>query len=53
MSMQYQLPSLIGAETPAASNAFMDRFESARSAGSVTNYEYKNVKPKKTIKRDN
>ena len=50
MSMQYQLPSLIGAETPAASNAFMDRFESARSAGSVTNYEYKSVKPKKQLK---
>ncbi len=50
MSMQYQLPSLIGAETPAAPNAFMDRFDSARSAGSVTNYEYKSTKPKKQLK---
>jgi hypothetical protein len=48
--MQYQLPSLIGAETPAAPNAFMDRFDSARSAGSVTNYEYKSTKPKKQLK---
>jgi len=48
--MQYQLPSLIGAETPAAPNAFMNRFESARSAGSVINYEYKSVKPKKQLK---
>jgi len=48
--MQYQMPSLIGAQTPAAPNAFMDRFESARSAGSVINYEYKSVKPKKQLK---
>ena len=48
--MQYQMPSLIGAQTPAASNAFMDRFDSARSAGTVINYEYKSVKPKKQLK---
>ena len=44
------MPSLIGAQTPAASNAFMDRFDSARSAGTVINYEYKSVKPKKQLK---
>lgn len=50
MSMQYQMPSLIGAQTPAASTAFMDRFDAARSAGSIINYDYKNVKPKKQLK---
>ena len=50
MSMQYQIPSLIGASTTTAPNAFMDRFEAARSAGSITTYEYKNIKPKKQLK---
>lgn len=51
MSMSFQPPSLIGATTPSVkSSAFMDRFEAARAAGSVMNYEYKSVKPRKQLK---
>jgi len=50
MSMQYQMPSLIGAETTVASTAFMNKLDAARSPGSITNYEYKSVKPKKQLK---
>ena len=48
--MQYQMPSLIGAQTPAASNAFLDRLGAARSAGPISTYDYKIVKPKKQLK---
>ena len=51
MSMSFQPPSLIGATTPSVSNtAFMDRYEAARSPGSIMTYEYKNIKPKKQLK---
>ena len=51
MSMQYQPPSLIGASSSNVSaNAFLDRFEAARAAGAVIQYEYKNIKPKKQLK---
>ena len=49
--MSFQPPSLIGATTPSVSNtAFMDRYEAARSPGSIMTYEYKNLKPKKQLK---
>ncbi len=49
--MSFQPPSLIGATTPSVSNtAFMDRYEAARSPGSIMTYEYKNIKPKKQLK---
>jgi hypothetical protein len=49
--MQFQPPSLIGAtNTTVNSSAFMDRFESARAAGPIMNYEYKSTKPKKQLK---
>jgi len=48
--MQFQPPSLIGAATTnIASSAFMDRFGQARAAGSIMQYEYKNIKPKKQL----
>ena len=51
MSMSFQPPSLIGATTPSVtSTAFMDRYEAARSPGSIMTYEYKNTKPKKQLK---
>ena len=51
MSMSFQPPSLIGASTPSVTNnAFMDRYEAARSPGSIMTYEYKNTKPKKQLK---
>jgi len=51
MSMSFQPPSLIGATTPSVSNnAFMDRYDAARSPGSIMTYEYKNTKPKKQLK---
>jgi len=51
MSMSFQPPSLIGATTPSVTNtAFMDRYEAARSPGSIMTYEYKNTKPKKQLK---
>ncbi len=50
MSMQYQMPSLIGASTTTAPNAFMDRFDAARAAGAIMVYEFKNIKPKKQLK---
>ena len=51
MSMQFQPPSLIGANsTNVTNNAFMDRHSAARAAGAVTQYEYKNTKPKKQLK---
>ena len=49
--MSFQPPSLIGATTPSVTNtAFMDRYEAARSPGSIMTYEYKNTKPKKQLK---
>ena len=51
MSMSFQPPSLIGATNTTVSNtAFMDRLDSARAAGALMQYEYKNVKPKKQLK---
>ena len=51
MSMSFQPPSLIGSSTTNVTNtAFMDRMEHARSAGSIMQYEYKSVKPKKQLK---
>jgi len=51
MSMSFQPPSLIGATTPSVTNtAFMDRYEAARSPGSIMTYEYKSTKPKKQLK---
>jgi len=51
MSMQFQPPSLIGANsTNVSNNAFMDRHSAARAAGAVMHYEYKNIKPKKQLK---
>jgi len=50
MSMQYQMPSLIGAETPTASSVFLNKLDAARSSGPITTYEYKSVKPKKQLK---
>ena len=45
MSMQYQPPSLIGASsTNVTANAFLNRFEAARAAGSIIQYEYKSTK---------
>lgn len=51
MTMNYQPPNLIGATTTSvASNAFMDRQDQARAAGTVMLYEFKNTKPKKQLK---
>lgn len=44
------MPSLIGAQTPAASTAFLDRLGAARSAGPISNYDYKSIKSKKQLK---
>ena len=49
--MSFQPPSLIGATNTTVSNtAFMDRLDSARAAGALMQYEYKNIKPKKQLK---
>jgi hypothetical protein len=49
--MQFQPPSLIGASsTNVTTNAFLDRYDAARAAGAVMQYEYKNIKPKKQLK---
>ena len=49
--MQFQPPSLIGAtNTSVPHTAFMDRLDAARAAGSLMQYEYKNLKPKKQLK---
>ena len=51
MSMQFQPPSLIGANsTNVTNNAFMDRHSAARAAGALMQYEYKNLKPKKQLR---
>ncbi len=51
MSMQFQPPSLIGAQSAnTGMNPFLDRFSAARAAGAVMIYEYKSVKPKKQLK---
>ena len=50
MSMQYQPPSLIGAQNAAVSNAFLPPIKYARAAGAVMQYEYKSTKPKKQLK---
>ena len=51
MSMSFQPPSLIGPTNTTVSNtAFMDRLDSARAAGALLQYEYKNIKPKKQLK---
>ena len=50
MSMQYQPPSLIGAQSAAVGNAFLPPLKYARAAGSVMQYEYKSNKPKKQLK---
>ena len=44
------MPSLIGATTTTAPNAFMDRFDAARAAGAIIVYEFKNIKPKQQLK---
>jgi len=48
--MQYQPPSLIGAQSAAVGNAFLPPLKYARAAGSVMQYEYKSSKPKKQVK---
>ncbi len=50
MSMQYQPPSLIGAQNAAVGNAFLPPIKYARAAGAVMQYEYKSTKPKKQLK---
>jgi len=51
MSMQFQPPSLIGAQSAnTGANPFLDRFSAARAAGAVMFYEFKNTKPKKQLK---
>ena len=50
MSMQYQPPSLIGAQNANVGNAFLPPIKYARAAGSVMQYEYKSTKPKKQVK---
>ena len=44
------MPSLFGGQTPAASNAFLVSLGAARSAGPISTYDYKSVKPKKQLK---
>tara|TARA_E500000305_G_scaffold103711_1_gene99449 strand:+ start:766 stop:1437 length:672 start_codon:yes stop_codon:yes gene_type:complete len=48
--MQYQPPSLIGAQSAAVGNAFLPPIKYARAAGTVMQYEYKSDKPKKQLK---
>lgn len=51
MAMNFQPPNLIGAQSAhVGANPFLDRFTSARAAGTVIQYEYKNLKPKKQLK---
>ena len=50
MSMQYQPPSLIGAQSAAVGNAFLPPMKYARAAGAVMQYDYKSSKPKKQVK---
>jgi hypothetical protein len=49
--MNYSPPNLIGAQSAhVGANPYLDRFSSARAAGTVIMYEYKNIKPKKKLK---
>lgn len=49
--MNYNPPNLIGAQSAhVGTNPFLDRFSAARAAGSIIQYEYKNIKPKKQLK---
>jgi len=51
MTLNFQPPSLIGATNAYVdSNPFLPPKEMARSAGSVIQYEYKSLKPKKQLK---
>ena len=51
MTMNFSPPNLIGAQSAhVGANPFLDRFSSARAAGTVIQYEYKNLKPKKQLK---
>jgi len=51
MTMNYSPPNLIGAQSAhVGANPYLDRFSSARAAGTVIMYEYKNIKPKKKLK---
>ena len=51
MTMNYNPPNLIGAQSAhVGTNPFLDRFSAARAAGSIIQYEYKNIKPKKQLK---
>lgn len=51
MSMNFQPPNLIGATNAmVAGGRFLDRFGQARAAGSIMQYEFQNLKPKKQLK---
>jgi hypothetical protein len=51
MAMNFNPPNLIGAQSAhITSNPYLDTFSTARAAGSVMQYEYKNLKPKKQLK---
>ncbi len=51
MTMNFSPPNLIGAQSAhVGANPYLDRFSSARAAGTVIMYEYKNLKPKKKLK---
>ncbi len=51
MTMNYNPTNLIGAQSAhVGTNPFLDRFSAARAAGSIIQYEYKNLKPKKQLK---
>ena len=48
--MNYQPPSLIGANTATTANPFLPPIKFARAAGGIMQYEYKSSRPKKQIK---
>lgn len=51
MAIQYTPPNLIGATNATVNaNPFLNRAEQARAAGTVIQYEYRNLKPKKQLK---
>ena len=49
MSMQYQPSNLIEMNAN-GTNPFLNRMDSARAAGAIMAYEFKNIKPKKQLK---
>jgi len=49
MSIQYQPSNLLELNN-SGTNPFLDRLDSARAAGGVMPYDYKNIKPKKQLK---